>query len=259
MIATDLDRTLLPNGVQEESLGVRERFFEYVDQKGSVLVYVTGRSKLLFEDAQQEYGIKTPEYLIGDVGTTVYVHKDEELVAHDEWAVYLADQNPNWNFAGILKHVGIIASMRLQEEDKLNPYKISYYVDTLTDRDEIVGHITEVLARMELDAEVVWSVDGDTGLIDVLPRGATKATALQFLLTNLGIAPQDVVYAGDSGNDLLVFEALERCVLVGNAREEVRQEVLDINTKRTAEGLPEIYIANANYAEGILEGLEHFA
>ena len=51
LICTDLDRTLLPNGVQPESPGARRRFAALASRPEVTLVYVTGRHRALVEQA----------------------------------------------------------------------------------------------------------------------------------------------------------------------------------------------------------------
>lgn len=259
IIATDLDRTLLPNGAETEDVGAREDFFTVVKEKHAVLVYVTGRSKALFAQAQQEFGIETPTYLIGDVGTTIYKAEEGELVPLASWKEHLAEQNPQWDFDVLVEKCSGVPGIVLQEPEKLNEYKVSYYAKDSTQEQAIVSRMKEIVASLAIDAEVVFSVDESTGLIDVLPKSATKATALLFLVSELGMKQTDVVYAGDSGNDLLVFESFAHCVLVGNARREIKTRMHAINTERTRNGLPEVYLATRNYAAGIVEGLTHFA
>jgi hypothetical protein len=78
-----------------------------------------------------------------------------------------------------------------------------------------------------------------------------------------GFAPENSVFAGDSGNDLPVLSSSLRTVLVANAAEEVREEALHLSaTRGTSDSL---YLArgdflgmNGNYSAGILEGVAHF-
>ena len=72
LLCTDMDRTLLPNGRQPESPQARRLFQRLVGRESVVLAYVTGRHRALVEKAIDEYGIPVPDYVIGDVGTTIY-------------------------------------------------------------------------------------------------------------------------------------------------------------------------------------------
>ena len=88
VIATDLDRTLLPNGKEEYDNSL-PLFFEIVKKNKWKLVYVSGRNLSLFEEAKREYNIEYPNYLISEVGTMVYNNKEGKLVLSDFWIEYL--------------------------------------------------------------------------------------------------------------------------------------------------------------------------
>ena len=55
--------------------------------------------------------------------------------------------------------------------------------------------------------------------LDVLPRGVSKGPALQRLLAHCGLAGQRVVVAGDTLNDLSLFETGLPGIAVGNAED----------------------------------------
>ena len=72
LICTDLDRTLLPNGSQPESSGARELFRRVTSDPSVSLAYVSGRHQQLVLDAIREYAIPWPDWVIADVGSTIY-------------------------------------------------------------------------------------------------------------------------------------------------------------------------------------------
>ena len=74
IIATDLDRTLLPNGKQpyDGSMGL---FKEIVQDKEIVLTYVTGRNLSLVRKAIKKFDAPLPNYIIAQVGTKIYYRK----------------------------------------------------------------------------------------------------------------------------------------------------------------------------------------
>jgi hydroxymethylpyrimidine pyrophosphatase-like HAD family hydrolase len=71
ILATDLDRTLLPNGSWPADPGAIELFNELTQRHEVLVVYVTGRNLDLTENAIREFGIRYPDVLIGDVGTSI--------------------------------------------------------------------------------------------------------------------------------------------------------------------------------------------
>jgi len=72
LICSDIDRTIIPNGYQEESAPARPVFRQLVEHTDIYLAYVSGRDKKLILDAIEEYYLPMPDYAIGDVGTTLY-------------------------------------------------------------------------------------------------------------------------------------------------------------------------------------------
>lgn len=65
------------------------------------------------------------------------------------------------------------------------------------------------------------------------PR-ARKDVALLDLAQRLGVAPEELIYFGDSLNDLPVFEAIPHAVAVANARPEIKEvawRVIDSNNE----------------------------
>lgn len=81
--------------------------------------------------------------------------------------------------------------------------------------------------------------------LDILAPGAGKDAAMRHLAEHLGISLDKTVAAGDSGNDLALFEAAGKAIAVGNAREELLAAMPQDKT----------YHASASHAAGVLEGL----
>jgi hydroxymethylpyrimidine pyrophosphatase-like HAD family hydrolase len=116
-----------------------------------------------------------------------------------------------------------------------------------------------------VDASLVWSIDEttDTGLLDVLPQRATKYHAIDFLRQSLDHTLEEIIFSGDSGNDMEVLISPIPAVLVANAQPEVRQQaqrLVDENGNGDS-----LYMAkggfmgmNGNYSAGILEGAAHY-
>jgi len=265
LLCCDLDRTLLPNGSQEESPQARPLFRKLAKRPELTLAYVSGRHKGLLLEAIQTYDLPVPDYAIGDVGTTLYeIHHDEwrawpawdEEIAPD-WAGYLHDE-----LAALFEDIG---DLTLQEAEKQNTFKLSYYAPMDTDHDMLLAEMATRLKPRCIRASLIWSIDEarHIGLLDVLPQRATKYHATRFLMAHKGFDTGNTVFAGDSGNDLPALTSGLQAVLVRNARREVREEALrKVREKGIAHCL---YLAhgnflgmNGNYAAGVLEGLAHF-
>lgn len=265
VLCTDLDRTVIPNGNQPESPQARPLLRRFAAHPESTLVYVSGRDRRLLQDAIRDYELPVPDYAIGDVGTTLYRVHGEDWQALESWSGEIA---PDWqglaraDLSGLLHGID---ALRLQEPEKQNAFKLSYYGP---EDPKPAALLVEVRRRLEAEgvrASLIWSIDEQArcGLLDVLPASANKRHAIGFLMQEKGFDPGRTVFAGDSGNDLDVLVSELQSVLVRNAPDDVRAEAL----RRAAEaGHPErLYLArggflgmNGNYAAGVLEGVVHF-
>lgn len=265
LLCTDLDRTLLPNGPQAESSGARDKFRQLALQPGVTLVYVTGRDRKLVEDAIDEYRLPLPDYVIADVGSTIY-----EIQQHDwrDWDRWQQEISPDWSGKSHDEIHSLFSNslvLKLQEDKKQNTFKLSYYVPLEADHETLMSEMHATLVHKKIRASLIWSIDelAGTGLLDVLPASANKRHAIEFLMKQLGFDLSNTVFAGDSGNDLAVLTSPIRSVLVANASADVRDEA-----KQMALNLGEmdaLYFAhggflgmNGNYSAGILEGVAHY-
>ena len=265
LLCTDLDRTLIPNGAEPESPGARERFARFAARDRVTLAYVTGRHRALVEQAISDYGLPLPDYVIGDVGTSIYRVSDGAWTQVSDWQEIIGADWGGAERAGIAALFGDLPELRLQESSKQNRYKLSYYTRADLDQGSLVARMRERLAPTGVNASLVWSIDeaAGLGLLDVLPAGATKYHAVVFLMGLTGHDESTTLFAGDSGNDLEVLASPIPSVLVANGHPAVRAEA-----QRLAEsqGHPErLYEAsggwegmNGNYSAGILEGVAHF-
>lgn len=97
-----------------------------------------------------------------------------------------------------------------------------------------------------MDINVVYSGEK---FLDILPKWANKGNALSWLLKHLNLKPENVLVAGDSGNDNTMF-ALPgvRGIVVGNARRELYQMTKHMD----------FFHAEQSYSEGVLEGLRFY-
>ncbi len=265
LLCTDMDRTIIPNGVQSEHPLARKQFTEFCRQPQVVLTYVTGRHQDLVEEAIKHYELPVPDFAITDVGSKIYRINGSAWQELQQWEDEI-DQDWQGKSHQQLKQMFIdIPDLDLQEPDKQNTHKLSYYVSLHVKLKSLLSIMQQRLDDSGVKASLIWSVDEPKaiGLLDVLPRNATKVHAIDFLRQQLGYTLNEVVFAGDSGNDLAVLESPIPSVLVANATEEVRT-----TAKRQAEkngNFKSLYLAtgknanmNGNYSAGVLEGVCHF-
>lgn len=263
VIATDLDRTLFPNGRQEYD-GSMEKFRQTREQLKPLLFYVTGRNAEETRAGISEFGAPWPDYAVCEVGTRIYKAENNDLIEDTGWIEHVSSRTANWNLEKFKQELAVIKGARLQEEHRQNRFKLSYYIDEPGSDDTRASEAEAILKRITPDAAVVYSVDEthNVGLLDILPREATKLAGLEYLRKRENIAMDNVVYCGDSGNDLLPLTFGYKAIIVRNAIDDVRREATRMATENGC--LKKLYFAkgsnegNGYYVSGIIEGLGHF-
>jgi len=260
LLCTDLDRTLIPNGSQPESPVAKELFRRLVGHNEVTLAFVTGRHRALIEQAISEFDLPQPEFAIADVGTTIYQIDASGWRQSEVWDAHIA---PDWHgltHDDLYRLLSVFPELKLQEQEKQNRHKLSFYVPVDLNTRELHGEIDKRLKYGNINANLIWSIDGEAGvgLLDVLPSSANKLHAIRFLMRQQGFLDSNTIFAGDSGNDLDVLMSGIPAVLVANADAELK--------KLTAAAAKDtFYIAkggylgmNGNYRAGIIEGVVHF-
>lgn len=264
LLCSDLDRTLLPNGRQPASEKAYRLLHRLRRRPEFLLAYVSGRDKTLLQRAIADYDIPLPDYAIGDVGTTIY-EPGKNWQCREDWGLETAGDWAGHTRQSLESLLTDITSLRLQEPDKQNTLKLSYYTQPDIDRLRLERQLEARLDEQGVQASIIFSIDEkrNLGLLDILPRRATKVHAIRFIMKIEGIAESRTVFAGDSGNDVAALTSGLNGILVKNAHDDVKEEVC--RTIR-AKGLEDRFYAargdflgmNGNYCAGVLEGLAHF-
>jgi len=262
ILATDLDRTLLPNGSWPPDPGAIDLFNELTEKHDALIVYVTGRNLKLTENAIKEFGVRHPNILCGDVGTSIRKYENGEWKFDEGWVEQVKKESPGWDAMEIRDKVAGIDGMREQESQHQNQFKQSYYVEH-EKKDQVLKKVDE-LVKGKFDEVIVYSFDSQDGkgLLDFLPASATKQTALEYVAEEYGATKEDVVFCGDSGNDIFPLTAGFNGVLVKNADDQLVE-----NVKKVMNQNPnlKVYFAKGNfkglngyYTSGVIEGAYHF-
>jgi HAD superfamily hydrolase (TIGR01484 family) len=260
LLCTDLDRTLIPNGKQPQLAIALPLFKRLVSREEVALAYVTGRHRALIEQAIADFDLPQPDYVIGDVGTTIYEINPLGWHQCDQWNAHIASDMRACTHDELCRLLSVFPVLQLQEKEKQNRHKLSFYVPLEIESQVLLAEISARLSTAGINANLIWSIDeaAGSGLLDVIPASANKLLAILFLMQIKGFRRENALFAGDSGNDLDVLMSDIPAVLVANADAEVKSLAATAN-KHT------LYIAkggylgmNGNYSAGILEGAAHY-
>ncbi len=147
----------------------------------------------------------------------------------------------DWSKDGIIESLKKVENLDLQDESEQMEFKISYHINKNTD----IENIQERLNQLDQKVKLIVSKDKD---LDILPAKSGKGNAIKFLIQKLDVSLSSVVVAGDSGNDEDMLTMGAFGIVVSNHSSELKN----------LEGRDKIYFAKNEFAEGVLEGLEHF-
>lgn len=262
ILATDLDRTLLPNGRWTPDPQAIELFNRLTREQDIYVIYVTGRSLALTEQAIAEFGIRHPQVLIGDVGTSIREYRDGHWQLDQAWIKQVRSASPHWDVASLKAALIGLDGLTEQPPENLNPFKQSYFVDH--DHSEAILEQVDRQVRGHFDESAIYSYDSQSGdgLLDFLPKSANKQTALEFVAAKLGVEKSGVVFCGDSGNDVFPLTAGFAGVLVRNADEQLVKSVQQAQVENPA---LRVYFAKGGfqglsgyYTSGVIEGACHY-
>lgn len=234
ILATDLDGTFLGGSQQQ-----RQKFYEYLEQKRDrlTLIFVTGRNLQLILSLYEEKDIKIPQpdYIIGDVGTTVYHGKTLEPVAEVQNWIAETWNNANEQVKSLLAND---PGLTLQPFNTL--YRVSYFYKP----EQLQVSTLEKIKQAGFNC--VASADK---YLDVLPQGVAKGATLLKLIEKLGLNPDNVITAGDSLNDLALFETGLKSIAVGNSEPKLVEKIKSMN---------HVYYSSEPGTAGIFEGIQYY-
>ncbi len=228
ILATDLDGTFL-GGSDRARTALTRHFGESPDR---TLLYVTGRSSRSVTELVRRGKLPRPDAMICDVGSYVATADGNpvqgEVMEHIRATWGDRGERVRSAFAGL-------TGLRLQPD--FGPFRVSYYFDSTAELAE---------AHATADALGCDGLVSDNLYFDVLPRGVNKGTTLARLMREWGVAPESVLVAGDTLNDLAMLAAGFPAVVVANAEPALLAQLPPSDR---------ILRASAPGCDGILEAL----
>ncbi len=235
LIVSDIDHTLLGD---DSALEEFIRVLEKTDSKIGFAV-ATGRTVDSAFSVLKENDVPYPDIIISSVGAEIYYNYKGRLIYSTGWDAHIKHQWDREKIKNLLKGFSFL---QYQEETTQRKFKISYYT---SDIPENIEKVKSILIKNKIKANVIFS---HGQYLDILPHRASKGKAIRYLAYRWNIHYENILVAGDSGNDREMLKGDLLGVVVANYSKEL--EVL--------RGQNRIYFANSEYAGGIIEGINHY-
>ncbi|MAT52250.1 MAG: glucosylglycerol-phosphate synthase [Porticoccaceae bacterium] len=230
LLATDLDGTFLA-GDPESRLKLYQLVANHPD---ILLVFVTGRGLESVLPLLADPTIPAPDYIICDVGCTIVDGETRQPVHPLQ-----AEIDRRWPGERVVEQA-VADIPGLSRQDVPQARRCSYYCES----DAVSGELQERVEALACD--LLYSADR---YLDILPRGINKGRTLRVLVEHLDADPEQVLVAGDTLNDLSMFEQGFIGVCVG----ESEPALLTATESRAR-----VYQARLSGCGGILEAIGHF-
>ena len=230
LLATDLDGTFLAGNFER-----RRQLYKLIETHPSIdLVFVTGRGLESVLPLLTDPLIPQPTYIICDVGATIVEGDTQQPVQPLQ-----ADIDRLW--PGEQQVASVMARFpNLKRQEVPQRRRCSYFCKP----EDIDGSIDDV-AR-ELDCDVIYSADW---YLDIMPKGVNKGSAIRALIEHLDIPEEEVLVAGDTLNDLTMYEQGFKGVCVGQSE----SALLDATLKQS-----NVLHADEPGCGGILQAFAYF-
>jgi len=245
LLASDIDNTLTGDRPALDAL--RAEIEELRAANKLFLILSTGRRLSQIIDGFEQEGIPVPDAIVSQVGTEIYLppyHRgDDPLHA---WRDMLME---DFSREEALKVIDGVEGVEMQPEEFNTDLKVSCYLDSAPDPEAAVKKIrTRAEYNSDGLCQVVWSSGRD---LDVIPTAAGKGNAIRFVINLQKLDVENIIVAGDSGNDRSMFDEFESGIVVANAQ----PELLHLKKEHP---ISTFYFAKNSYAGGVREGLKHF-
>lgn len=232
LLCTDLDGTFLGD---DESM---YQLVRLIDTRHILLVFSSGRHLQSIMEMERDKGIRHADAYICMVGTAIYFVSEGEPAKDAEWSRIISR---GWDIAHVREIAARFNELVPQDDEWQSEFKASFHLTR--NRDWAIPELRRRLREAGIQATVIYS---GGQFLDIIPTAAGKADAVFYVARRFGIPPGNIVVAGDSGNDLDMFKAGLKGIIVGGARPGLA----------SFEGA-NAYEAEGHCAAGIIEGLRH--
>ncbi|WP_295879571.1 HAD family hydrolase [uncultured Thiohalocapsa sp.] len=234
-IFTDLDQNLLgdPDALADFIRVIRE------NRKCTSFGIATGRRLDSALATMRRYGIPRPDVLITGLGTEIYYAP--QLTRDYAWSRYI---DYLWYPRRVRDALADLPGIERQPRTEQSRFKVSFYIDP--EVSPSLDEIASLLHQADLHVQLNLSFGQ---FLDVVPARASKGLALRYVADQWGIPLEHCLAAGGSGADEDMMRGNTLAVVVANRHHEELSQLIDTDG---------IYFAEAPYAAGIMEAIEHY-
>jgi Cof subfamily protein (haloacid dehalogenase superfamily) len=247
VVASDLDGTLV-NSKGEVTLRTRAAI-DRAREQGALLIFVTGRPPRWMESVIEETGasglaICANGALVYDLGSGEVVRQHSlDAASAERLVAAIRAEIPGVTFA-VESGLGFAHEPDYQPSWPAPKTAVADVAELLRDpvAKLLVKHphrgpddIHEIVAELAgADATVTYS--GDV-LLEVSGAGISKASTLEALCTEYGVAPDEVIAFGDMPNDVPMLAWAGHGVAVANAHPSVFEVADEVTASNNDDGV----------------------
>ena len=234
LLICDIDNTLIGDA---QALA---RLSEQINRVGIRLAFgiATGRTIESTLRVLKEWHVPAPDVFITSVGSEIrYGRKLTEDLGWQQHNDY------RWRPHEVYKAMREFNGLKLQHSGEQRRHKVSFNVDPK--KAPKIRDIRQHLRQQDIHVKLIYSHEA---YLDILPIRTSKGTAVRHVALKWGFPLDQVLVAGDSGNDEEMLSGNTLGVVVGNHSPELTK----------LRGREQIYFAEETYANGVLEGIKHY-
>ena len=250
LLITDIDNTLI--GDQDGDVDAMQELLAWLRENRDRIGFgvATGRGLELVDEIFAEQGVDEVDIVVSAVGSEI--HYGREFVPDKGWAARLRHR---WKRDAVRDVLDGVPFLRQQDDlGAMRDFKISYVVDdeaaaaALSEQPDQTDLMTHLHGLLDATKSAYTLIHSHGKFIDVLPHRASKGKAVRYLGQKWQVRLDQIVTAGDSGNDREMLQGRTAGIVVGNHDPELA------DLKEASR----VYFAENRCSAGILEGLRHF-
>ncbi|MEE3392824.1 MAG: HAD family hydrolase [Lachnospiraceae bacterium] len=244
LIFFDVDGTILTEGEKKYVPESTVEALKKLHENGHLLFINTGRTEAEFDESLMKYGF---DGVINACGGQI-TYKNEVIFYHPldrETRDRISRAMTGYDFEWIFEGKNFIYFDKNGYKSRLGRFKPmfsalckekvtdAYAGDRGLDFDKLVFYLKDGSDKAESDLKSFKSSFGDrmefidrgNSAFEVIPKGCSKASGMQFLMDHFNIPKEDTIAIGDSTNDLSMLEFAGTSICMGNGDDKAKAAV----------------------------------